>query len=308
MVTEAPGVEIAADGIHWRVVSQRAVEDLFQILVETAQSTSEFIHTAPANLWYWRYNPTWLRHFPTCITCKRKCILIHLHSIQHRQCNRVLQLRIDFPRREELCDTGVQFREITTDSSQGELITREWLQADHPLLIEPPTARISESSSVILGLEIVSIAGTMQHRGHTKPENFTARITRSDGAVTTHMFKILHAGCHRVAYTTDDLPWVVKMQNLDVKRNHNKEEWDNSHRMGILSSLIPETHGYAEARIRDTDMSFLFLQRVGFTFRRIGAAFEQARTYRNVDDYGGGGSDNSCRISRASSTRRLETI
>jgi len=269
VVTEAPGVEIAADGIHWRVVSERAVKDLMQILVQTAQPTSQFIHTAPPNLWYWRYNPTWQRHFPTCITCKKKATRAHLDSIAHHERNPGLQLRINFPRREELCDTGVQFREITTDNSPGELITREWLQADHPLPIEPPTARSSVSASVVLEIEIISSSGTVEHRGHDKPQKFTAQITRSDGVMSTHTFTILHAGYHRVAYTTDDLPWVVKMQNLDVVRNHNKEEWDNSHRMRILSSLVPETHGYAEARIRDTDMSFLFLQRVGFTFAEL---------------------------------------
>ena len=87
--------------------------------------------------------------------------------------------------------------------------------------------------------------------------------------MTTHKFTILNPGCHRVAYTTQDLPWVVKMQVLEGKRNHNKEEWDNFRNMRALSSLVPVTHGYAEAGIWDKDMSFLFLQRVGFTFAEL---------------------------------------
>ena len=36
--------------------------------------------------------------------------------------------------------------------------------------------------------------------------------------------------------------------------------------MGTLSSVIPQTYGYVEVQIGDTDMSLLVVQRVGYTF------------------------------------------
>ena len=44
VVREAPGVQIATDGIHWRMFSHDAVANLFQNLVERVQPTSEFTH------------------------------------------------------------------------------------------------------------------------------------------------------------------------------------------------------------------------------------------------------------------------
>ena len=76
------------------------------------------------------------------------------------------------------------------------------------------------------------------------------------------MFKKLHNGMHRVVYMTNDLPWVIKMQRLDVSKNHNHEEWMIYKQMAILSSLIPQTYGYVEVQIGGMDLSLLVVQRV----------------------------------------------
>jgi hypothetical protein len=63
------------------------------------------------------------------------------------------------------------------------------------------------------------------------------------------------------------MPWVIKMQVLGGTRNHNKEEWDQFCSMPALRSVVPpQTHGYAQAPIGDTDVSLLVMDRVDFTF------------------------------------------
>ena len=268
VVTQAPGVELAADGIHWHMSSQRAVEDLIDSLVQAARSTSDFSSTSPPTLWGWRFNPTFERHYPCCIACNKEATDIHLDSRKHKENNR-FHFLFDFPRREALCNTGVKFRETCDSDSPGALITRHWLRAEHPLPVVPPPRHIRNSQEVV-ELEILSTTGLHNHRGTAKPLNFTARVCFNDGAQTSHKFTFLGSGCHRVAYTLDDKPWVAKMQVIvEGKKNHNKEEWENFCNMSALSSLVPMAHGYAETRVRDKAVSFLFLHRVGFTYQTL---------------------------------------
>ena len=160
VVTSAPGIQIAADGIHWRVVSHDAVEVLFQRLSEDAKSTSSFTHNAPANLWAWRLNTAWTAHFPTCIPCKKICLDSHLTCPSHQARMQGLCLQMKFPSREQYCWKGVKFLQITTAHPEGELITREWLPADHPLPDKPPTADQYRRSSrpTIVGIQILSLS------------------------------------------------------------------------------------------------------------------------------------------------------
>jgi len=171
-----------------------------------------------------------------------------------------------FPNQEEYCNSGVQFYEIIKDKPPGALITREWLPADHPLPDKPPTPgqHRRRSTPTIRDIEIISHAGTLKRlqKSHDKPETFSARITHSNSEQTTHTFRYLDAGKHRVAYSTTDLDWVVKMQCLNTPKNHNLEEWNKSHQMGILNSIIPETHGYKQTRIGGMEVSLLVLHKV----------------------------------------------
>ena len=64
VVTEAPGVVLADDGIHWRVTSATAVARLIDVMVTNATDTALIQRGAPPNLWHWRYNVTRQRHYP----------------------------------------------------------------------------------------------------------------------------------------------------------------------------------------------------------------------------------------------------
>ena len=98
------------------------------------------------------------------------------------------------------------------------------------------------------------------------PTMFTGRILYSDGDMKTYHFAVLSTGRYRVAYTIQGLLWVTKIEVLEDMRNQNKEEWDQVCNMSELRSVVPTTHGYTQARIGDKDMSFLFIQQVGYTF------------------------------------------
>ena len=80
LVTAAPEVELAIDGVHWCVSSQKAVEKVVHSLVKAALPTSNFHCESPPCLWGWRFNPTFQRHYPACIACNRECTDQHLEA------------------------------------------------------------------------------------------------------------------------------------------------------------------------------------------------------------------------------------
>jgi len=150
-------------------------------------------------------------------------------------------------------------------NTPGTEIPVEPLSATRPRPSNSPSEPIHQPPEVV-GIEIVSTTGVFEHRGHTMPTKFTGRILCSDGQMKTHHFTVLSTGRHRVAYTIHALPWVTKIQVLEGRRNQNKEEWDQVCNMSKLRFVVPTTHGYAQARIGHKDMSFLFMQQVGYTF------------------------------------------
>ena len=234
-------------------------------------STDSFTNNAPAKLWAWHLNKASTAYFPTCILCTRICFDEHLTCTTHQARMHGLRSEIRFPSRELYCGTGVKFMQITTAHPEGEPSTREWLPADQPLPDKPPTAAQyrSRPRTTIEDIQISVCNGTLKHHYHDMPDNFTALITHSTGEQTEHLFTQFNAGAHRVAYTTTALPFVFKMQFLHTPKNHNKEEWNKSRKMGIMNTLIPVTYGYIETRIHDMDMevSFLVLERAAYTLK-----------------------------------------
>ena len=61
VVTDAPGVKLAADGVHWRASSKGAVEKLICEFAQAAVPTIKFKDLSPPNLWCWQFMPTWNR-------------------------------------------------------------------------------------------------------------------------------------------------------------------------------------------------------------------------------------------------------
>ena len=167
--------------------------------------------------------------------------------------------------RTALCGTHGLCQQICADDSPGAQSSEGCLSADQLMQCESMFDPVHESTEVV-GIEIVTATGVFPHRGHTLPTKFTARFLCSDGEKTTHNFIVLGAGIHRVAYTSQEMPWVIKMQVLGGTRNHNKEEWDQFCSMPALRSVVPQTHAYAQAPIGVTDVSLLVLDRVGITF------------------------------------------
>ena len=51
LVVQAPGVEVADDGIHWRITSSAAIAKLVDVFVECAANTSMFKEAGTPTLW-----------------------------------------------------------------------------------------------------------------------------------------------------------------------------------------------------------------------------------------------------------------
>ncbi len=146
-----------------------------------------------------------------------------------------------------------------------------WLHAGHTLPVVAPSPHIRNNSPEIVALEIVSATGIVKHRGQEQPTNLTVWVSYQN-LPDRIMFNLtlLNVGCHRVAYSVEQTPWVAKMQvRQEGKRNHNLDEWQKFCSMGVLSFLVPKAHGYAEAQVRDTAVSFIFVERVGFTYAEM---------------------------------------
>jgi hypothetical protein len=71
LVTEAPGIVLAEDGVHWRISSHVAVASLVDALVVNAGDTALIRRGALPNLWRWSFNEKRQTHFPCCMVCDK---------------------------------------------------------------------------------------------------------------------------------------------------------------------------------------------------------------------------------------------
>jgi len=110
--------------------------------------------------------------------------------------------------------------------------------------------------------------GDITFRGGKMPSQFKCKATWSDGSETQHDFSHYTPGVNRVVFICNDREWVVKVQAIS-QSNQSIEEWRSYNRLEALRGLVPTLRGYAEARIDDTTHSFLFMDRIGFTFGRM---------------------------------------
>ena len=58
VVHQAPGITLAADGIHWCATSGPAIKSLMEVLIQSAVPTITMLARIPPPLWHWVYDAT----------------------------------------------------------------------------------------------------------------------------------------------------------------------------------------------------------------------------------------------------------
>jgi hypothetical protein len=165
LVTEAHGVVLAEDGIHWRITSSDAIEGLIRKFVYTAIETRYFRNGQLPILWYWLYNPLYASHYPTCTMCQKRLSNAHLNSKSHKAKAIGSASVFEFPSRETYCDNGVRFRQLDNPEQQNISPT---LRHDYPM----PDSRPRVSMTGLLLAESVDV---VEMEGKPAPNSRVAR-------------------------------------------------------------------------------------------------------------------------------------
>jgi hypothetical protein len=275
VVSQAPGIELEADGLHWRVSSGPAVENLIDALIEKATPTMAFGNSKPPMLWDWKFNPTFQRHYPRCVVCSTMLDDAHLDSKPHLRKAGGTKLSFDFPGRLQHCAHGVQFR--TGGVSGGPVDITPYLPSDHPL----PVANHN-----VHGLRIGQIASLeLRQQGPIPPitpncglaEQCLVHITwdPNEGSIDTRpsssgWYLHIASGMARDAFAAVDKHVLLKMQIIGSGiTNRNRQEWDAYLTSSSIRNIVPQVYGYTEHVIDGKQMSFLLVARVAFTFAEL---------------------------------------
>ena len=86
VVTDAPGVRISDDGLHWNAASHAAVQDLIEVMAREATPTSAIPLLRPPN-WTFVLHPDSGRYYPYCLGCKafHNDSHTHVQSRRHKE-------------------------------------------------------------------------------------------------------------------------------------------------------------------------------------------------------------------------------
>jgi hypothetical protein len=220
LVSEAPGITLAADGVHWRIGSQVAVAALVDALIAAAKSTTSIKRGLLPNLWHWKYNSTSMAHYPTCKLCDKRASDPHLVSGDHRANAGGTRLSFDFPDRMRYCCDGVVFMQ------DGQRLTTPCLRADHPL---PCGTGADVCSRMITRraqrLEILETEGPLCPLSGL-PQQLMCCVCWGTGlAEETLTFVYFASGRERDAFVSVEQQLVLKVHRIvDGKRNANQED------------------------------------------------------------------------------------
>ena len=130
VVTQAPGVLLQEDRIHWSASSTTAVLNLMTVLMQQLRNTDTFSCLPPVALWHWKYHEQPGKHFPVCNRCDKKITDEHLSSNDHEQRHGKNWASFAIQDRETLANHGVVFTGM-----DGKQITASPLPPDRPLLV-----------------------------------------------------------------------------------------------------------------------------------------------------------------------------
>ena len=267
VVTEAPGVLLQEDRIHWRASSTPAVLNLMTVLMQHSAPTVNFTVCPVAALWHWKYFKHDLKHYPTCKACDKRMTDSHLAGYYHRQRCGSSMAGFAIKDRKELSRDGLEF--LGSDNKP----TVESLPPDRPLQVM--TAAESEEPSVvnaIMYFEIVESVGLEVAKNTGLAKSMTIRIVWADGSEEEDDFKYLGTGGTRDAYSSSTHSWVLKLEKpMETGRGRNncEEEWNLYMQNDELRKIIPRCEGYAAVRGQNPRIVGLLVEKLAFTMEEV---------------------------------------
>jgi hypothetical protein len=165
-----------------------------------------------------------------------------------------------------------------SDDSTGQLTAERLSRVEYPLPDKRRRKMITfdnHCGQTSVAMKTYEEAGIVEHQNGSLPRQFKCSIKWSGNNVTTHLFVFLASGMHRVVFTSGEVNgWIAKAQIVvgkggEIRKNHNKEEWLNWCNLKAVASVVPKVYGYTELVWMGVVVSFIFVDRIGFTFAKM---------------------------------------
>ena len=267
LVSNAVGIELDKDGVHWTINSLPAVLDIINRMALGATDTNTFNHLMHLPLWHWRLNGPFERHYPCCIICNKDASNAHLGSKQHREQANGALLGFDFPDRDFYVSKGFQF--FTGQDSAAVVDTSPTLPADHPMWGEP--TRVHSSFCLCTSFTLRQQDSKWMSPKSSISHQCQVSIVMAAGHETHNMeFTFLANGQARDGYGANDRPLAFKSQAIgDGIENRNRMEWEIYKNTPKLRQFLPKVYGYFEQNVANKTVSFLLVDKVRYTFAEL---------------------------------------
>jgi len=267
LVSNAVGIELDEDGVHWTINSLPAVLDIINRMALGATDTNTFSHLMHLPLWHWRLNGPFERHYPCCIICNKDASNEHLGSKQHREQANGALLGFDFPDRDFYVSKGFQF--FTGQDSAAVVDTSPTLPADHPMWGEP--TRVHSSFCLCTSFTLRQQDSKWMSPKSSISQQCQISIVMAAGHETHNMeFTFLANGQARDGYGANDRPLAFKSQAIgDGIENRNRMEWEIYKNTPKLRQYLPKVYGYFEQNVANKTVSFLLVDKVRYTFAEL---------------------------------------
>ena len=267
LVSNAVGIELDKDGVHWTINSLPAVLDIINRMALGATDTNTFNHLMHLPLWHWRLNGPFERHYPCCIICNKDASNAHLGSKQHREQANGSLLGFDFPDRDFYVSKGFQF--FTGQDSAAVVDTSPTLPADHPMWGEP--TRVHSSFCLCTSFTLRQQDSKWMSPKSSISHQCQVSIVMAAGHETHNMeFTFLANGQARDGYGANDRPLAFKSQAIgDGIENRNRMEWEIYKNTPKLRQYLPKVYGYFEQNVANKTVSFLLVDKVRYTFAEL---------------------------------------
>ena len=267
LVSNAVGIELDEDGVHWTINSLPAVLDIINRMALGATDTNTFSHLMHLPLWHWRLNVPFERHYPCCIICNKDASNAHLGSKQHREQANGSLLGFDFPDRDFYVSKGFQF--FTGQDSAAVVDTNPALPADHPMWGEP--TRVHSSFCLCTSFTLRQQDSKWMSPKSSISQQCQISIVMAAEHETHNMeFTFLANGQARDGYGANDRPLAFKSQAIgDGIENRNRMEWEIYKNTPKLRQYLPKVYGYFEQNVANKTVSFLLVDKVRYTFAEL---------------------------------------
>lgn len=221
-------------------------------------------------LWHWKWNQTFARHYPYCITCNRLASDDHLQGGLHLQKTYGTRLSFDFVDRLKHLANGVQFR--VGGASHGLIDTTLFLSANTKLPAATDNDEVYKRTTGAIAYIMLQQQGRPGFSQRCRlSADIKVHITWKGTQEPIDDFFCLHAnGRARDAFAAVEKPFILKIQDISggiVDRN--KAEYDLYMTSQPIRKIVPQVFGYAQQMIDGKQLSFLLVEKIAFSFSEL---------------------------------------